>query len=134
MARVHTNLGFEYQYFFFFKLIILKNAGIQIPALTNPDESKCSTIHKRQEVLKTSKLHYFCGSCVVWRNSICKYLFTWFSFFILECITYLLQKNWWKSKFGNSTLVFGSACLEKTVQPISHTAISFLDVIVVYYK
>ena len=48
--------------------------------------------------------------------------------FFLECINHLLQKNWWKSKFGNPILVFGNVCLEKTTEIIffkNHITVSF---------
>ena len=82
---------------------------------TSPDRSKCSIIRLLQKFLKTSKLQCFCGSCVVRRNSMYKHLFTCF---FLECIDHLLQKIWWKFKFGNPILVFGSAWLEKAAQTI----------------
>ena len=49
-------------------------------------------------------------------------------FFFLECINYLLQKNWQTSKFGNPILIFRSMCLEKITETIffrSHVTIPF---------
>ena len=42
-------------------------------------------------------------------NWICKHLFKC----LLEFICHLLQKNWWKSKFGRPILGFGNGSLNK---------------------